>query len=216
MNEHNVDPAARNRLAIQDKARERNGSLRGCHYVWRPSLTGVSVALLSAVLVACGGGTANPTGQASQASIDPTADRPADGQVVRTCGSHYAADFDRGVESRVVAAGPVSLVGFRVSLAPGDEAPVRAFKVMVRLTAGTEAKIETTTDGTSLLYDRARFTTRNVYSLSDGEHSVRFTGCPDRSAVFNGAVLTTGPRAVDLKITVDGHATPVQVHAYEG
>ncbi len=145
-----------------------------------------------------------------------TADRPTGGQVVRACGSHYATDFDRGVESRIVMAGPVSLVGFRVSPVPAGDAPVKTFKMMVRLSAGTDAMIETMTEGTSLLYDRSRFTTGNVYQLADGDHSVRFFGCPDQAAVFNGAVLTTGPRTVALKITVDGQTTPVQVSAFDG
>jgi hypothetical protein len=135
---------------------------------------------------------------------------------VRTCGSHYAADFDSGLESRIVTAGPVSLVGFRESPVPSGPAPVKTFKMMVRISAGSDAKVETSTEGTSLLYDRARFAGGNVYSLNDGDRSVRFTGCPDQSAVFNGAVLTTGPRTIDLKITVDGRTTSVKVSALAG
>jgi hypothetical protein len=115
-----------------------------------------------------------------------------------------------------VAAGAVSLVGFRVSPAPSEAAGVRTFKVMVRLDAGTDAEIETATPGTSLLYDRARFTTSNSYQLSDGDRRVRFTGCPNNSAVFNGAVLTSGPRKVELRITIDGRTTPILVNAYGG
>ncbi len=111
-------------------------------------------------------------------------------------------------------AGSVSLVGFRVSPVPSDAAPVRIFKVMVRVAAGTDAEVETTTAGTSLLYDRARFNLGNNYQLSDGDRRVRFTGCPDHSAVFNGAVLTSGPRRVELRITVDGRTTPILVSAY--
>jgi hypothetical protein len=56
----------------------------------------------------------------------------------------------------------------------------------------------TATAGTTLLYDRAKFRTDNIYRLTDGDRSVRFVGCRDRSAVFNGAILTTAPRTVDL------------------
>jgi hypothetical protein len=120
------------------------------------------------------------------------------------------------MESRIVHVGRVSLIGFRVSPVPADDAPVRTFKMMVRLSAGANAKMEIKTEGTSLLYDRARFMASNVYQLSDGDRSVRFTGCPDQAAVFNGAVLTSGPRTVDLHITVDDQTTPVRVSAYEG
>ena len=174
----------------------------------------VAVLSSTAALVGCSaGGPPEPAGVSTQTGVDPTADRSGAGQVVRTCGSHYAADFDSGVESRIVTAGPVSFVGFRESPVPSGAAPVKTFKMMVRISAGGDAKVETSTEGTSLLYDRARFASSNVYSLSDGDRSVRFTGCPDQSAVFNGAVLTTGPRTVDLKITVDGRTIPVKVSA---
>jgi len=99
---------------------------------------------------------------------------------------------------------------------PSERAPVRTFKVMVRVNAGTDAVIETATAGTSLLYDRARFNTGNDYQLIDGDRRVRFTGCPADSAVFNGAVLTSGPRKVELRITTDGRTTPILVSAYGG
>jgi hypothetical protein len=184
--------------------------------VWR-------AALATAVLTSAAGLTAsacsaaegqNRAGSPSHASVDPATDRHIGGQVVRTCGSHYATDFDTGLESRTVQAGSVSLVGFRVSPVPADGAPVRTFKVMVRLNAGTDAEVKTTTAGTSLLYDRARFNTSNVYQLSDGDREVRFNGCPDQSAVFNGSILTAGPRKVELQITVDGRMTPIVVSAY--
>jgi hypothetical protein len=88
--------------------------------------------------------------------------------------------------------------------------------MMVRLAAGSQARLETATEGTRLLYDRARFTDSNVYSLSDGERSVRFVGCPDQPALFNGAVLTTGPTTVELGITSGGGRTDVRVAAYGG
>jgi hypothetical protein len=120
------------------------------------------------------------------------------------------------LESRTVNAGAVSLVGFRVSPVASEGAAVRTFKVMVRLNASTDAVIETATPGTSLLYDRARFQTSNSYQLSDGDRRVRFTGCPENSAVFNGAVLTSGPRTVELRITTDGRTTTILVTAHGG
>ena len=86
--------------------------------------------------------------------------------------------------------------------------------MMVRLAAGSEARLETETEGTRLLYDRARFTDSNLYQLSDGERSVRFVGCPGQPAVFNGAILTTGPTTVDLVIIADGGRTDVRVKGY--
>jgi hypothetical protein len=118
------------------------------------------------------------------------------------------------MESRTVSAGPVSLVGFRLSPVPGPDAPVHTFKMMVRLAEGSEARLETATAGTALLYDRARFTDSNVYQLDDGERSVRFVGCPDQPALFNGAVLTTGPTTVELRIVADGGQSDVRVTAY--
>jgi hypothetical protein len=41
----------------------------------------------------------------------------------------------------------------------------------------------------SLAYDRATFNRDNMYRLSDGDQTVRFIGCSDRPAVFNGAVV---------------------------
>jgi hypothetical protein len=184
--------------------------------VWRAALaTAVLTSAAALSTSACSGaGGPDRAGGPSHASVDPAADRLTGGQVVRTCGSHYATDFDTGMESRTVQAGSVSLVGFRVSPIPADGAPVRTFKVMVRVDAGTDAELTTMTAGTSLLYDRARFNTSNVYQLSDGARRVRFTGCPDQSAVFNGAILTSGPRKVELQITVDGRMTPILVSAY--
>jgi hypothetical protein len=101
-----------------------------------------------------------------------------------------------------------------VSPVPAGAVPVRAFKMSVRLAKGSEARLETATDGTSLLYDRARFAESNVYQLSDGERSVRFVGCPDQPALFNGAILTTGPTTVDLGIIAGGSRTDVRVRAY--
>ena len=185
--------------------------------VWRTALATVlltSVVLTATACSAAGG--LDDGGTPSHASVDPDADRGTGGQVVRSCGSHYATDFDTGLESRIVHAGAVSLVGFRVSPVPSERAPVRTFKVMVRVSAGADAVIETATAGTSLLYDRARFNTGNDYQLSDGDRRVRFTGCPANSAVFNGAVLTSGPRKAELRITIDGRTTPIVISAYGG
>jgi len=199
------------------ETRERKHCLR-CYWTVRRALLAL-MALTSAVAVtgACGvAGRTDPADVSSQTTVDPTADRPKSGRVVRLCGSHYATDFDAGLESRIVHAGPVALVGFRVSPVPDEGAPVRTFKAMVRLDAGTDAELETMTAGTALLYDRARFSTGNVYQLSDGDRSVRFTGCPDQSAVFNGAILTAGPRTVDLQLKVGGQSIPVRVSAFGG
>jgi hypothetical protein len=173
-------------------------------------------ALALFALFGCGvpdGGTAPQVSQTVPAAADR---QDANGPVSRVCGSHYAEDFDEGVESRVVTAGPVSLLSFRVAPTPGDGAPVRTFKLMVRLAPGTAATIRTTTAGTSLGYDRARFRKDNTYRLGDGDPSVRFAGCPDRAAVFNGSVFTSGPRAVDLDILVNGRHTRTRVTAYQG
>ena len=185
--------------------------------VWRAALATVLLTsvVLTATACSAAGGLDNG-GTPSHASVDQDADRGAGGQVVRSCGSHYATDFDPGLESRTVHADAVSLVGFRVAPVPSEGAPVRTFKVMVRVNAGTDAVIETATAGTSLLYDRARFNTGNTYQLSDGDRRVRFTGCPANSAVFNGAVLTSGPRKAELRITIDGRTTPIVISAYGG
>jgi hypothetical protein len=43
---------------------------------------------------------------------------------------------------------------------------------------------------------------------------VRFVGCPDQPALFNGAILTTGPTTVDLGIITGGGRTDVRVTGY--
>src|SRR5215213_1819237 len=199
------------------RIREPERHLRCYVIVWRAAL---AMALLNSAALttsACSAASGLPGGGTpSHDSVDPAADRAPGGQVVRSCGSHYATDFDAGLESRTVHADAVSLVGFRVSPVPSEGAPVRTFKVMVRVNAGTDAVIETATAGTSLLYDRARFNTGNTYQLSDGDRRVRFTGCPANSAVFNGAMLTSGPRKVELRVTTDSRTTPILVGAYGG
>jgi hypothetical protein len=149
--------------------------------------------------------------------VADNADRPMPGgPVVRTCGSHYAANFDAGMGARIVSAGAVSMVGFRLVPDPDGNARVRPFKMMVRVEPGAEATVSTRTSGTSLLYDRAHFRAGNDYRLGDGEPTVRFVGCPDQSAVFNGAVLTTGPRTVELQVESHGRRVTARVHAYDG
>jgi len=171
-------------------------------------------------VAACGcgvvDGRATPkAARETTATVPAAADRPTPGgTVTRGCGSHYAEDFDPGVESRTVTAGPVSLVASRVSPVPSGVSPARMFKVMVRLAAGSQATLRTATAGTALLYDRAKFRTDNSYRLADGDRGVRFVGCRDRSAVFNGAILTTGPRTVDLDVVVAGKQIPARVAAY--
>ena len=150
-------------------------------------------------------------------TLPAASDRPRPGSAVtRRCGSHYAEEFDAGLESRTVEAGPVSLVAFRVSPVPSGRSPARNFKVMVRLEPGTDARVRAVSAGTSLNYDRDRFSKANVYGLSDGERTVRFVGCQDDPAVFNGLILTTGPRTVRLDILLDTQRIPITVSAFQG
>jgi hypothetical protein len=198
-------------------ARERRTGLRCTGGVSGAARwTSVSALLAIALLGPSCGVVPPKSAVGSPATALPrAADRSTPGgEVVRRCGSHYAAEFDAGLESRTVGAGPVSLVAFRVPPEPAGTASVRAFKMMVRLAAGSEARLETVTEGTRLLYDRARFTDSNVYQLSDGERSVRFVGCLDQPSVFNGAILTTGPTTVELVIITDGGRTDVRVKGY--
>ncbi|MEQ4209263.1 hypothetical protein [Actinopolymorpha sp. B9G3] len=168
----------------------------------------------------------DPSGVEAYQTLPASADRAAPSgrsagstpavEVTRRCGSDYAEDFDAGLGARTVGAGPVELVAFRVSPVPSGHSPARMFKVMIRIAPGSQAALRTVTAGTSLAYDRARFAKDNIYSLSDGEPAVRFVGCRDRSAVFNGGILTTGPRTVRLEIIHDDRHLPVTVRAYDG
>jgi hypothetical protein len=177
--------------------------------------SGSALLVLALLGPSCGQATPSQPEGSPATALPRSADRSTPGaEVVRRCGSHYAAEFDPGLESRTVSAGPVSIVAFRVSPVPAVAVSVRAFKMMVRLAEGSEARLETTTDGTRLLYDRARFTESNAYQLSDGERSVRFVGCPDQPALFNGAIITTGPTTVDLGIITGGGRTDVRVTGY--
>ena len=208
----------------------------GCLIWWEPGWGGrctrpvsasydmLCVRVAVAVAVAVAGCSlalgCRPASEADVAAVQTlpgASDRPRPASAVtRRCGSHYAEEFDAGLESRTVEAGPVSLVAFRVSPVPSGSSPARNFKVMVRLEPGTDARVRAMSAGTSLIYDRDRFSKANVYRLSDGERTVRFVGCQDHPAVFNGSILTTGPRTVRLDILLDTQRIPITVSAFEG
>jgi hypothetical protein len=145
-----------------------------------------------------------------------TSASPATTLPTERCGNEVQADFDPGLESRTVIAGPVAMVPFRVSPVPRGTSPARNFKVQVRLDAGTRATLRSKTPGTTLVFDRSATRQDNIYRLEDGTKRVRFTGCSDRSAVFVGVVLTTGPRTVDVDVVAKGRRTPVTLTALEG
>jgi hypothetical protein len=132
---------------------------------------------------------------------------------IERCGDAVQTELDPGLESRTVIAGPVAIVPSRVSPVSEGTSPARNFKMSVRLEAKADATLHTKTPGTTLLFDRERARRDNVYSLADGAKRVRFTGCPDRSAVFVGTVLTTGPRTVDVGVTAGGLQTNVTLTA---
>jgi hypothetical protein len=132
------------------------------------------------------------------------------------CGSAVQTELDPGLESRTVIAGPVAMVPSRVTPVPEGNSPARNFKLAVRLDAKTDVTLRTKTPRTSLMFDRDAARRDNIYRLSDGTKSVHLTGCKDRSAVFVGAVLTTGPRTVDVDVLVNGRRTPVTLTAFEG
>jgi hypothetical protein len=129
------------------------------------------------------------------------------------CANAVQTELDPGLESRTVIAGPVAIVPSRVSPVPEGASPARNFKMSVRLEARADATLRTKTPSTTLLFDRERTRPDNVYSLADGTESVRLSGCPDRSAVFVGAVLTTGPRTVDVEVAAGGLRTTVTLTA---
>jgi hypothetical protein len=163
----------------------------------------VQVAVVAAVLGmgACAGNSAPEP--------SPVPEAPSE-----RCGHDVQAELDPGLESRTVIAGPVAMVPSRVTPVPSGVSPARNFKLSVRLVTGADATLRTTTEGTALLFDRERARRDNVYRLADGVESVRFTGCPDRSAVFVGAVLTTGPRTVQADVIAEGIRTPVTLTAF--
>jgi hypothetical protein len=125
------------------------------------------------------------------AGSSPARTSPATTLPTQRCGNEVQVDFDPGLESR------------------------RNFKLAVRLDARADATVRTKTPGTSLMFDREAARQDNVYRLADGTKRVRFTGCPDRSALFVGAVLSTGPTTVDLDVTTNGQRTPVTIAAFD-
>src|SRR5829696_9242625 len=141
---HRIKPQDRSAPVApkSDVRRMRNSKHQFRCYVivWRAVLATVLLNSAALTTSACSAGRLDG-GTPSHPSVDPAADRGTGGQVVRSCGSHYATDFDTGLESRIVHAGAVSLVGFGVSPVPSERAPVGTFKVMVRVNAGTDAVI---------------------------------------------------------------------------
>jgi hypothetical protein len=164
--------------------------------------TSIALVVAGVLLTACATG--------SQATTPRSTTLPTE-----RCGSEVQADFDPGLESRTVIAGPIAMVPSRVTPVPGGTSPARNFKLAVRVDARATATVRTKTRGTSLMFDRQRARQDNVYGLHDGTKRVRFTGCPDRSALFVGAVLTTGPTSVKLDVTTKGRRTPVTVTAFD-
>jgi hypothetical protein len=140
------------------------------------------------------------------------ASRPAKAHPPQRCENALQAEFDPGLESRTVMAGPVSMVPSpRLAPVPSGISPARYFKVQIRLEPGTDTTVRTKTRGTALAFERTDIHANNVYRLRDGAKRVSFTGCPDRPAVFFGAMLTTGPRTVDLEVESGGKRTPARV-----
>jgi hypothetical protein len=132
------------------------------------------------------------------------------------CEGAVQPELDPGLESRTIVAGPVALVPSRVSPVPEGASPARNLKLAVRLDPKADATLRSRTAGTTLLFDRDSLHRDNIYSLGDGTKSVRFTGCPDRSAVFVGAVLTTGPMTLDVDVRAKGHRSRVRLTAFTG
>jgi hypothetical protein len=140
------------------------------------------------------------------------ASRAAKPHPAQVCENALQSEFDAGLESRTVVAGPASMVAFpRLNTVPSGSSPARYFKLQIRLDPGTDAVVRTKTRGTALMFDRGNIHADEVYRLRDGAKRVRFASCPDRPAVFVGSVLTTGPRTVDLEVESDGKRTPARV-----
>ena len=132
------------------------------------------------------------------------------------CAETVQPELDPGLETRTVVAGPVSLVTFRVSAVPEGAPPAQNFKLAVRLDAGADATLRTRTAGTTLLFDRAALLPDNTFRLDAARKSIRLTGCPDRSAVFVGAVLSTGPTTLHVDVRAHGHRKRVTLSAFTG
>jgi hypothetical protein len=164
----------------------------------------VTVAILAAV--GCADEAGRPDARPTRAKLPPT----------ERCDGAVQPELDPGLESRTIVAGPVALVPSRVSPVPEGASPARNFKLAVRLDPRADATLRTRTAGTTLLFDRDALHRDNIYRLGDGTKSVRFTGCPDRSAVFVGVVLTTGPTTVDVDVRAKGHRSRVTLTAFTG
>jgi hypothetical protein len=166
---------------------------------------GLLVAVILAVVVGSGCSD-EPEAKPVRAERPPT----------ERCDGAVQPELDSGLESRTIVAGPVALVPSRVSPVPEGASPARNFKLAVRLDPKADATLRTRTAGTTLLFDRDSLHRDNIYSLGDGTKSVRFTGCPDHSAVFVGVVLTTGPTTVDIDVRAKGHRSRVTLTAFTG
>jgi hypothetical protein len=140
------------------------------------------------------------------------ASRAAKPHPAQVCENALQSEFDAGLESRTVVAGPVSMVASPRVAAPASS-PARNFKLQIRLEPGADATLRTKTRGTTLMFDRTNLPADDVYRLRDGAKRVRFSSCPDRPAVFFGAVLTTGPRTVDLEVASGGKRVPARASA---
>jgi hypothetical protein len=169
---------------------------------------GLGPLLTAAILVAagCSDDTGSPVARQTRAQRPPT----------ERCEGAVQTELDAGLEARTVTAGPVAMVPSRVTPVPAGTSPARNFKLSVRLEANADVTLRTNTAGTTLLFDREAARRDNVYRLADGTESVRLTGCPDRSAVFVGAVLTTGPTTVDLDVRAGDRRIPATLTAFTG
>jgi hypothetical protein len=141
-----------------------------------------------------------------------SASRAAKPHPAQVCENALQSEFDAGLESRTVVAGPASMVAFpRLNTVPSGSSPARYFKLQIRLEPGTDATVRTKTRRTALMFDRTDIHPDEIYRLRDGAKRVRFSSCPDRPAVFVGSVLTTGPRIVDLEVASGGKRFPARV-----
>ncbi|MFI6502705.1 hypothetical protein [Nonomuraea typhae] len=165
-----------------------------------------TAALLLSGCTAATGGTL-PTTPAPSAAV-----REPPGQ--RICAGANQEDFDPGLGSRIVTSGPAALLAFGLAERPTPTATVRSFKLAVRAEPGADFTVTTGTPGTALLFDRAKYRRDNTYTLADGAPDYRFTGCPDRRALWVGSLLTTGPATVSLTIRYGGADHDITVTAY--
>jgi hypothetical protein len=145
-------------------------------------------------------------------AVGAGASRAAKTHPAQVCENALQSEIDAGLESRTVVAGPAAMVASpRLNTVPSGSSPARYFKLQIRLEPGTEATVRTKTRDTTLMFDRTDIHPDEIYRLRDGAKRVRFSGCPDRPAVFFGAVLTTGPRTVDLEVASGGERTSARV-----